>query len=64
VTVLARQVRPGDGVCQHHDAGMHRPLVDRHQLMKCTLPDAPASNHHRNRHMIVHATGIRRGMLA
>jgi hypothetical protein len=23
---------------------MHRPLADRHQMLKCTLPQAPASN--------------------
>jgi len=40
---------------------MHRPLVDRHQLMKCTLPEALPSNHHRNRHMIASVTGIHHG---
>src|SRR5690348_18444554 len=62
VAVLARQALPGHGVSQHHSAGMHRPLVDRHQLMKCTLPDAPASNHCRNRPMIIPVTGISRGI--
>src|SRR5215472_4079137 len=30
-------------------------LVDRHQLLKCTLPEPPPSNHSRNRPAVIHA---------